>query len=103
MLYTVPAEEELLMVRFAAAKVCSGEPSPQFTTVEPGAVVKSAIADEPVGGKGLASVKVPSSGPTMLGAVTGIGTPSMPLTVEPLELVSEASSTVTPPPDGLVR
>ena len=42
-------------------------------------------------------MKVPSS------VVAGVAIPSMPVISVPLELVSGASSTVTPPPGGLVK
>ena len=45
-----------MAVRFAAARVCGAEPSPQLTTTEPPPVVKSATV-----AAWLASVKVPSS------------------------------------------
>ena len=62
MLNTTPSGVPLA-VRFAAARVSGAEPSPQSTTTEPGAVVKSATGRALVGvGEGPEQVRVAASG-----------------------------------------
>ncbi len=94
---TTPSGEPF-SVRLSTLNVSTADPSPQFTTTEPAPLVKLAIV-----ALGLALENVPSRVPTSLGPVSGVEFPSMPVISVPFELVSVASSTVTPPPGGLVN